>query len=191
MNAVRMSHVFILMLGVRIAAAVDAKKDSVTVLPWTQASLAFTEGDKSAAVEYTQLFAGHWMLYGKASAPLDSDTRIAAFTRNNKLANGFSGSFQFGHDGRAAQLRELERNVSLAIEGADALRSGRIGQQIRFEEVVDFENRHPEAKDKLTSSSDFKQYICNTVTTCPDHEVARAIQGGCDPDQAATRTSLR
>src|SRR5688500_16812130 len=104
----------------------DSKKDSVSVLPWTQASLIFTSEAKSAALEYSQLFGGAWMFYGKASAPLDEDTRVAAFTSENELAKGFAASVQFGIDERAGELAKLDELMRKVESGVESLRSGRL-----------------------------------------------------------------
>jgi hypothetical protein len=142
----------------RLAFADDAKKDAITVLPWTQASVVFAEGDKTATVSYSQLFNDNLMFFGTATAPLDTDTRIAAFTSENKLTKGFSGSLQFGYDERASYYGELTWRVQQAIDGTRALLGGQIGQAIPFSEVREYKARHPD--QPVEASAALKRYFC-------------------------------
>jgi hypothetical protein len=164
-------------LTARVATADDAKKDDITVLPWSQASVVFAEGDKSASVSYAQLFGDEFMFYGKASAPLDSDTRLSAFTSDNKLAKGFSGTFQFGYDERAAVLADLDHRVQLAIDGINALREGKIGQAIPFNDALLYNARHPEVP--VAESAGMKRHFCKVAgaeqAACTELVVAREL----------------
>jgi len=103
------------------AHAEDPKQDSPTVLPWPQATLSFSSEEKLATVEYTQLFSRSWALDVKLSAPIDEDTRVAAFVKERHLSSGFMGSLQFGFDQRAKKLDELATAVEKARTARDAL----------------------------------------------------------------------
>jgi len=97
----------------------DTKSDSLTVLPWTDASLVFTSKDKRANLSYSQTADGGLGVQIQASAPLDQDTRIAAFTDDNQLVSGFKGALQIGWDSRAARIAALgsvTRDVAEAVK---------------------------------------------------------------------------
>lgn len=173
------------------AVADDSKKDSVTVLPWSDASLVFTGGDKSATLEYSQLFGGGYLFYGKASAPLDEDTRIAAFTSDNKLANGFSGSAQLSIDERAAELDRLEEKIKLAHDGVKLLRSGATGQEVPFPVVQAFGAAHADLD--MTTNAGILHGLCGKDDQGKDKPCATVDQAkalcaklgpACDPAHA-------
>lgn len=88
------------------ARADDAAQDSVTVVPWNQAALVFTEKSQKGVVEYTHLWSGY-SLSAKASAPIDEDTRIGNFAKNGQPTSGFAASLQLGFDRRAEVLAGL------------------------------------------------------------------------------------
>jgi hypothetical protein len=90
----------------------DSKKDTITVLPWTDATLVIGSTEKRGAVQYAQPLPQSLALYVKATAPLDEDSRIAALGSENDFAPGFSGQIQFGYDQRTQYLRELNKNIS-------------------------------------------------------------------------------
>jgi hypothetical protein len=89
------------------ARAEDPKKDAITVTPWSGASLDFTSEEKRATLEYMQTLLDRAQVYLKVSAPLDEDTRLAAFTNQNRLVGGFAADLQIGYDERAKYLGEL------------------------------------------------------------------------------------
>ena len=90
------------------SAHADDKFDSLTLLPWSDTSFAISENDHRAVIQYSQLTKDGLGFHANVSAPLDDDTRIAAFTSNNKLVGGFAGSLQIGVDTRAERLAALE-----------------------------------------------------------------------------------
>jgi len=111
---------FAVLAGIASSAhADDPKKDSLTVLPWTQATLLFSSDEKLGVVEFSQLFKKKWGLNIKASAPIDKDTRVAAFVDDGHLSSGFTGSFQIGYDRRAKQSARLADNIESAMFGLD------------------------------------------------------------------------
>jgi hypothetical protein len=163
-------HVAILLVLVTSAPAYagDDKKDSLTVLPWSQAAVVFSAAEKVGAVEYSQLFGGSYLLDVKASAPIDDDTRVAAFTRNTQIAAGFTGSLQFGLDDRAKLLSELESRLVEASDAIGLLSSG--AEAVTLEE--DFV-----ARNKIDAGADsIARFLCG-AESCTPAVVARKI---CD-----------
>lgn len=148
------------------ARAGDDKKDSLTVLPWSQAAVVFSSDDKVGAVEYSQLFGTSYLLDVKASAPIDDDTRIAAFTSNTHLAAGFTGSVQFGWDDRAKLLGELEAMLVEASGAIETLSSG--AEAVTLEE--DFVARH-----QIAAGTDAISHFLCDPETCSPAVVARKI----------------
>lgn len=74
--------------------------------------MTFTGAEKRASVVYSQMLPGKLSLQVTASAPLDDDTKLAAFTAGNSLAAGFKAGFQLGCDERAAYWRSVSGSLA-------------------------------------------------------------------------------
>jgi hypothetical protein len=103
------------------AAVADDKSDELTVLPWTDATLVFSDADDRGAVSYAQTSENGTSLQLEASAPLDGDTRTASLTDANKLAGGFAAAVAVGWDSRANYLRELADQTAKATKALAVL----------------------------------------------------------------------
>ncbi len=97
------------------ARADDSKKDTLTVEPWTEATVAFTGEEKRASLTYAQFLPRDLAIHVQASAPLDEDTKVAAFTSDNDFAGGFKAALQFGYDGRAAYWRGVAEDLHTIV----------------------------------------------------------------------------
>lgn len=163
----------------------DSKETSVTVLPTTNASLVFTDGDKSATVEYSQLF-GAMAFYGKASAPLDEDSRIAAFATNTKLARGFSGTFALGYDERGEALRDLADRARKVADALELLKKGQKGQTVPFAAYAKLHERH--ANIDASSNTGLRDHLCGAAP-CDDNAVidglCKELADSCDHNDPA------
>lgn len=138
------------------ARADDPKADALTVLPWTAATVGFTSKDKRATLQYSQLLGRRWSLFIKASAPLDEDTRLAAFTDSNALTKGFEGMAQLGIDSRAEQAALLMERVEHLGEAYDHLSDlsdlVASGAQATFAQAKSLPN---------ASDGEVLKYLCN------------------------------
>jgi hypothetical protein len=136
-------------------------------------------GDKRAVVELTHLFSST-TLYVKASAPIDDDTRIAAFTSDNHLASGFAGTVQWGYDARAIQVAKLERDYQVLQDNVKALGT--------LKELTPAEWEAYSTRHGLGGSSDeIARTLCGPGA-CTPAVAARAVcaavsatDGGCAP----------
>ena len=155
-----------------VSRAADERKDSITVLPWTNATLVFGTSDKTGVVEYIHLSGtSDRMLYLKAAAPVDKETRIGAFTGENRLASGFSGTLQFGLDERAAELRRL-RDLYLSVrQASEDLVAAEV--PIQEDELKAYIRRHGIREDADAIS----RFLCTSLgqANCTPEVVARAV----------------
>jgi hypothetical protein len=87
-----------------VARGEDSQADSLTVLPWSTASLVVSSKDTRAVVQLSDSTDCGWRWTGSVSAPLDGDSRVAAFTNNRELVSGFKATFQAGLDSDRAVL---------------------------------------------------------------------------------------
>lgn len=95
----------------QFAHADDPKADSLTILPWTDASISIGSEDKRGAIEYSQLAYRGLGVHAKVSAPLDDGTHRAALLGKNRLPGGFQAALQIGWDSRAEHLANLETGL--------------------------------------------------------------------------------
>lgn len=94
--------------------AEDPKSDSLTVLPFTSTSVAFsTDKEKRGVLGVDHRFRNGARLSLELSAPLDEGTREAAFLDGNKLAGGINLDAHIGYDSiyKALDLTEDERKM--------------------------------------------------------------------------------
>lgn len=133
MKASRVAATLLILFTTTTALADDPKSQDVTIQPWTGARVNITPDTKTAALSYNQ-WLGDWaQFYVQLTAPLDSDTRIAAFTKSNQLTTGFSAQMQFGYDSRATDLKMLEAIIdewTQYAKAAKALPSGDNEEQL-------------------------------------------------------------
>ncbi|NVB85785.1 MAG: hypothetical protein HOV81_45905 [Kofleriaceae bacterium] len=157
------------------AWADDPKKDSLTVLPWTDASLAFSSEEKVANVAYSQPLSDDFSIYIKGSAPIDEDTRTAAFATDGHFASGISANVQAGYDGRVAQLAKFKRELILVNEYVNkALSPNDISIDHRLEEA------YVQSIPGLSADNDaVSRHLC------------RAAQDPLDASQDCTRDKVR
>ena len=119
----------ILGLAASDAQAEDPRSDALTVLPFTGTSVAFSaDKEKRGVIGVDHRFRQGVRLSLEASAPLDEDTREAAFLDGNQLAGGINLDAQIGFDStyRALDLSEQERmllDLSLCNEVNEAPRT--------------------------------------------------------------------
>jgi hypothetical protein len=160
----------------------DDKKDSLTVIPWTDASLVFSTKDKNGVVEYNHLWAPY-VLYLKASAPIDDDTRIGQFTRDT--AGGFSISGQFGWDGRSEQLRRLEEGYKKTLAALKDVNLAKAPySQEEFEQYI---TRH---HIPSPTSSGIEQSLCNGSCNNNEAQLARAVSSKLPGGEATVADSV-
>jgi hypothetical protein len=81
-----------------VASGEDGQGDSLTVLPWSTASLVVSSKDTRAVLQLSDMTDCGLRWTGSVSAPLDSDSRVAAFTNNRELGSGFKATLQIGWD---------------------------------------------------------------------------------------------
>jgi hypothetical protein len=118
---IRVAVAAALLLASTPSYADDDKFDSLTLLPWSDASFVITESDHRAVVQYSQLAHDGLGIHASVSAPIDDSTRTAAFTINNKLASGFKASLQIGRDTRAEHLAALESATRVVADAVKKL----------------------------------------------------------------------
>ncbi|WP_437977555.1 hypothetical protein WMF11_11935 [Sorangium sp. So ce295] len=96
------------------ARAEDPKADSLTVLPTTKASFLISTKEKRGILGYSTLFESGVRLSLETSAPLDEDTRTAAFLRKGQLASGFRAELHIGYDSthKLMNLTDAERQLA-------------------------------------------------------------------------------
>lgn len=121
MRGATVAFVGFVVLCPSVVLADDDKKDELTLLPWTDATLVFSSGDDRGTVSYAQTSGSGIGFHLKASAPLDDDTRIAALTDQNKLVGGFAASLQVGWDTRADYVKSLADAAAAAADAVEEL----------------------------------------------------------------------
>jgi hypothetical protein len=89
------------------ARAHDPKSQDVTVQAWTGAKVVFTPDSKALTAGFQQWVGSALQVFGQVSAPLDTDSRVAAFLSSNRVVGGFGGQLQIGFDTRARRVRLL------------------------------------------------------------------------------------
>lgn len=130
------------------ARAEDPKSTSLTVLPSTGASLVFAAKDeKYGALSYSYLGRSGFRVSVSASAPLDNDTRVAAFLRQNELVGGFSFNVQIGYDSAFDALKLTEAEVSHKLnELCEDIKAVEAGYKCGdYKEVDGWLTQHPDS----------------------------------------------
>lgn len=97
-----MKYVLVVVLaictGARPVHADDPQDTADTLVsPWRGAAMRLAADEKRFVLAFNTLFEGV-RLRGEASAPLDGDTRVAAFAGTKGLAPGFRGALYLGYD---------------------------------------------------------------------------------------------
>ena len=182
-------------------SAEDPKSGNVTVQPWTGARLNFTPNAKTAALSYYQWFGDFLQGYVQVTAPLDADTRVAAFTGNNRLASGFGAQAQLGYDTRAAHVRRLAALLEEWRAGALRVNVIPVGVESGFflQKLV----RGTFCGEGIPCSLETQQHwTCRLfgIASCPDEKatdslsegVAAFVKDHCDgPKAKRTRSVMR
>jgi hypothetical protein len=106
-----------------VASGEDSKGDSLTVLPWTTASLVVSSKDSRAVVQFGQQLDLGLRWAGSLSAPLNDEGRVAAFTTDTTLVSGFKVTGQFGFDSDSAALAEQAKWIKRLQKTLDGLSS--------------------------------------------------------------------
>jgi hypothetical protein len=94
------------------AQAADPRADSLTLHPWTDATVSLAAAERKLSIAYGQLIPTRrfpLLWFARVAAPLDEETRIAAFIDQHRLVSAFHADVQIGYDSRANRLRELRR----------------------------------------------------------------------------------
>ncbi|MFT3697452.1 MAG: hypothetical protein QM831_30195 [Kofleriaceae bacterium] len=166
----------------RFAYADDPQADSITILPWTDASISIGSEDKRGAIEYAQLAYRGLGIHAKVSAPLDDDTHRAALLDKNKLPGGFQAALQIGWDSRADHLSRLEGNLRTLDKMSKALAT--LGPASGSELLARFNVQNGITGGTLSAAH---ARVCSnkglTVDKCDDAAIFTAVcqdmGGGC------------
>jgi hypothetical protein len=118
---IRSTVVALTLLGVMAPALADDAADTVDTLssPWRGAALRLASEDKRFVLAVNSLFKG-FRIRTDLSAPLDDETRTAAFVGKTGLAPGFRGALYLGYDStyRALDLDAGDQGLLPACERA-------------------------------------------------------------------------
>lgn len=134
--------------------AEDPQKDAITVLPSTQSTVIISNAEKKGKIAFAYQ-GSSWQLSLGASAPLDEDTRVASFLRQNDLVGGFNFNGYIGYDGAAKALdlnkRQLELIPSYGEICADIQQVTAKAPRCVPNEVNQWLKENPEEAKKLKS----------------------------------------
>jgi hypothetical protein len=104
----------------------DSQADSLTLLPWTTASLVVSSKDSRALLQFgRQLYSGlRWAT--SISAPINDDG-VASFSTDSKLVSGFKVTGQFGWDSDSATLAAQAKWIEDLQEAVKGLQLPTVG----------------------------------------------------------------
>ena len=158
------------------ARADDPRRDLPSIIPWTDANLAFLPEARKLTLQFGALLGERvpLLLHVSAGAPLDQDTRLAGIVDGGRRVSGFAGTASLGYDGRAARRVELRREVEELARLVEGL--GDLGAvDLRGREQL---CRRHEVADRCTNAS-LIEAVCkrNDLACASPDEAFAALRG--------------